>query len=167
MEYAWWYYTIDTTWLEQQLVFVWYMAMALGSWWGHIMSDNDTLFGILVDAHIGILAKAYDWYIPWMIFFWHIAWCWCTWMMYIGVVHNEHTFLYMDVVHDGHILAHDWYLDHDSLFHCCFMMVGMAWVWCMNRSKDRYMVSHWGDIPLGGVILLPMILGGDIYQMHT
>ena len=24
-----------------------------------------------------------------------------------------------------------------------------------------------GDIPLGGVILLPMILGGDIYQMHT
>jgi hypothetical protein len=24
-----------------------------------------------------------------------------------------------------------------------------------------------GDIPIGGVILLPMILGGDIYQMHT
>jgi hypothetical protein len=44
----------------------------------------------------------------------------------------------------------------------------------MNRSKDRYMVAHCsshredrGDIPIGGVILLPMILGGDIYQMHT
>jgi hypothetical protein len=24
-----------------------------------------------------------------------------------------------------------------------------------------------GDIPIGGVILLPMILGGDIYHMHT
>jgi hypothetical protein len=41
----------------------------------------------------------------------------------------------------------------------------------MNRSKDRYMVAqcsscrkYRGDIPIGGVILLPMILGGDIYQ---
>jgi hypothetical protein len=24
-----------------------------------------------------------------------------------------------------------------------------------------------GDIPIGGVILIPMILGGDIYHMHT
>jgi hypothetical protein len=24
-----------------------------------------------------------------------------------------------------------------------------------------------GDIPIGGVIILPMIIGGDIYQMHT
>jgi hypothetical protein len=24
-----------------------------------------------------------------------------------------------------------------------------------------------GYIPIGGVIILPMILGGDIYQMHT
>jgi hypothetical protein len=44
----------------------------------------------------------------------------------------------------------------------------------MNRSKDRYMVAHCsshredrGEIPIGAVILLPMILGGDIYQMHT
>jgi hypothetical protein len=44
----------------------------------------------------------------------------------------------------------------------------------MNRSKDRYMVAQCsssrkdrGDIPIGGVILLPMILGGDIYHMHT
>jgi hypothetical protein len=32
---------------------------------------------------------------------------------------------------------------------------------CSSCRKDR------GDIPIGGVILLPMILGGDIYQMHT
>jgi hypothetical protein len=32
---------------------------------------------------------------------------------------------------------------------------------CSYCKKDR------GDIPIGGVILLPMILGGDIYQMHT
>jgi hypothetical protein len=44
----------------------------------------------------------------------------------------------------------------------------------MNMSNDRYMVAHCsshreyrGGIPIGGVILLPMILGGDIYQMHT
>jgi hypothetical protein len=44
----------------------------------------------------------------------------------------------------------------------------------MIRSKDRYMVAHCsshreyrGDIPIGGFILLPVILGGDIYQMHT
>jgi hypothetical protein len=44
----------------------------------------------------------------------------------------------------------------------------------MNRSKDRYMVAQCssckkdrGDIPIGGFIPLPMILGGDIYQMHT
>jgi hypothetical protein len=44
----------------------------------------------------------------------------------------------------------------------------------MNMSKDSYMVAHCssfreyrGDIPIGGVILLPMILGGDIYHMHT
>jgi hypothetical protein len=44
----------------------------------------------------------------------------------------------------------------------------------MNRSKDHYMVEQCsscrkdrGYIPIGGVILLPMILGGDIYQMHT
>jgi hypothetical protein len=44
----------------------------------------------------------------------------------------------------------------------------------MNRSKDRYMVPHCSsyreyseDIPIGGVIHLPMILGGYIYQMHT
>jgi hypothetical protein len=44
----------------------------------------------------------------------------------------------------------------------------------MNRSKDRYMVAQCssyrkdkGDIPIGGFILLPMILGGDIYHMHT
>jgi hypothetical protein len=44
----------------------------------------------------------------------------------------------------------------------------------MNRSKDRYMVAQCsscrkdkGDIPIGGFSLLPMILGGDIYQMHT
>jgi hypothetical protein len=41
----------------------------------------------------------------------------------------------------------------------------------MNRSKNHYMVAHCsscrayrGDISIGGVILLPMILGGDIYQ---
>jgi hypothetical protein len=40
----------------------------------------------------------------------------------------------------------------------------------MNRSKDRYMVAHcsshiedMGDILIGGVILIPMIRGGDIY----
>jgi hypothetical protein len=37
---------------------------------------------------------------------------------------------------------------------------------------DRHTLVHLvekigGDIPLGGVILLPMILGGDIYQIHT
>jgi hypothetical protein len=32
---------------------------------------------------------------------------------------------------------------------------------CSYCREDR------GDIPIGGVILLPMILGGDIYQMHT
>jgi hypothetical protein len=44
----------------------------------------------------------------------------------------------------------------------------------MNRSKDHYMVAQCsycrkdrGDIPIGGFIILPMILGGDIYQMHT
>jgi hypothetical protein len=44
----------------------------------------------------------------------------------------------------------------------------------MNRSKGRYMVAqcssyrkYRGYIPIGGFILLPMILGGDIYQMHT
>jgi hypothetical protein len=42
----------------------------------------------------------------------------------------------------------------------------------MDRSKDRHMVAYCsekigGDIPIAGVILLPMILGGDIDQMHT
>jgi hypothetical protein len=44
----------------------------------------------------------------------------------------------------------------------------------MNMSNDSYMVAHCssrredrGDIPIWGVILLTMILGGDIYQMHT
>jgi hypothetical protein len=44
----------------------------------------------------------------------------------------------------------------------------------MNRSKDRYMVANFsycredrGDKPIGEVILLSMILGGDIYRMHT
>jgi hypothetical protein len=44
----------------------------------------------------------------------------------------------------------------------------------MNKSKNRYTVEQCssyrkdkGDIPIGGVMLLPMILGGDIYQMHT
>ena len=32
---------------------------------------------------------------------------------------------------------------------------------CSSCRKNR------GAIPIGGVILLPMILGGDIYQMHT
>jgi hypothetical protein len=32
---------------------------------------------------------------------------------------------------------------------------------CSSSREDR------GDIPIGGVILLPIILGGDIYQMHT
>jgi hypothetical protein len=32
---------------------------------------------------------------------------------------------------------------------------------CSSRKEDR------GDIPIVGVILIPMILGGDIYQMHT
>jgi hypothetical protein len=44
----------------------------------------------------------------------------------------------------------------------------------MNMSNDHYMVAQcsssrkdMGDIPIGGFILLPMILEGDIYQMHT
>jgi hypothetical protein len=41
----------------------------------------------------------------------------------------------------------------------------------MKRSKDHHIVhlaeKIWGDIPIGGFILLPMVLGGDIYQMHT
>jgi hypothetical protein len=44
----------------------------------------------------------------------------------------------------------------------------------MNKSKDHYMVAQCsycrkdrGYMPIGGVILLPMILGGDSYHMHT
>jgi hypothetical protein len=44
----------------------------------------------------------------------------------------------------------------------------------MNKSKDRYMVAQCsspredrGYIPIGGFVPIPMILGGDIYQMHT
>jgi hypothetical protein len=44
----------------------------------------------------------------------------------------------------------------------------------MKKSNDCYMVAHCsscredrGGIPIGGVVLLPMILGGDIYQIHT
>lgn len=86
MAYDWWYYTIGTTWLAQQLAFVW------DTWLQHLVHDGDIsrviwyivwhvgrctwlaywwmhMVGILVDAHVGMLIKAYDWYIPWMISF--------------------------------------------------------------------------------------------------
>jgi hypothetical protein len=44
--------------------------------------------------------------------------------------------------------------------------------WTGPRIIMWYHIVHFeknigGDIPIGGVILLPMILGGDIYQVHT
>ena len=140
MPYAWWYYTIGINWLAQQLVFI------LDTWLWHLVHDGDISWVIW---HLFIV-----WHVDrgiWLMHFMddifcHIAWCWCTWLIYIGVVHDENTFLYMDVLHRGHILVHDWYLDYDSLFYCwhifCFMMLGMGWIWCMNRSKDHYMVAY-------------------------
>ena len=79
---------------------------------------------------VGMLVEAYGWCTPLMISY-------GTWLMYMGVVHG------------GHILVHDalgGYIVHDSLFHWwhifCFMIYGMAQVWCMNRSKDRHMVAY-------------------------
>ena len=103
------------------------------------------MVGILVDAHGWHISRYTCWHVDkgiWLIhsmddIFWHIVWCWCTWLMYMGVVHG------------GNILVHDilgGYIVHDSLFHWwhifCFMMYGMAQVWCMNRSKDRHMVAY-------------------------
>ena len=69
---------------------------------------------------------------------------------YISLMISFGTLLmYMGVVHGVHILVHDVlgrYIIHDSLFHWwhifCFMMNGMAQVWCMNRSKDRHLVAY-------------------------
>jgi hypothetical protein len=34
-------------------------------------------------------------------------------------------------------------------------------------AQCSYCRKYRGDIPIGGLIILPMILGGDIYQMHA
>ena len=98
----------------------------------------DTLFGMLVDAHGWHIGRCTCWHMVDIFHGWYLlAHCWCTWLMYMGVVHG------------GHILVHDafgGYIFHDSLFHCwhifCFMVNGISQVWCMNRSKDHHMVAY-------------------------
>ena len=72
-------------------------------------------------------------------------------MMYIDVAYDEHTFWHM--MYLVNLLLHDeWYGTR--------LMHGKV-----QGSSLKENIG--GDIPIGGVILLPMILGGDIYHMHT
>jgi hypothetical protein len=64
---------------------------------------------------VGILVYAHGWHVDrgiWLMhsiddIFLHIV---CTWLMYIGVVHDGHTIWYMMYLVDSFV--------HDSLFHC-------------------------------------------------
>ena len=104
-------FSMMSTWLKVQH---WYYLISIyfgtwGIWWlRHLVHGRDIswviwhLFGMLVDAHGWDIGRCTCWNVDrgiWLIhsmdhILWHIVWCWCTWLMYMGVVHGGHTFWY-------------------------------------------------------------------------